>query len=174
MAVSNKFGHMVISTGNKSEISVGYTTIYGDMNGGFSPLKDAYKMDVYAMSKWRNNNYNSLFLGINGPSVPVNSIEKEPSAELNLNQKDQDSLPPYEILDEILKKIIEMPYRLVINLFSKLLVEIQKYFIFMDTLILILTNILKLKLKCQHVNSGIFSLKIIGWNHSTTDIIQST
>ena len=107
MAVSNKFGDMVISTGNKSEISVGYTTIYGDMNGGFSPLKDAYKMDVYAMSKWRNNNYNSLFLGINGPSVPVNSIEKEPSAELNLNQKDQDSLPPYEILDEILKKIIE-------------------------------------------------------------------
>ena len=107
MAVSNKFGDMVISTGNKSEISVGYTTIYGDMNGGFSPLKDAYKTDVYAMSKWRNNSYNSLFLGPNSTVVPVNSINKEPSAELNLNQKDQDSLPPYEILDEILKNIIE-------------------------------------------------------------------
>ena len=78
MAVSNKFGDMVISTGNKSEISVGYTTIYGDMNGGFSPLKDAYKMDVYAMSKWRNNNYNSLLSGTDGPAVPVNSIKKEP------------------------------------------------------------------------------------------------
>ena len=107
MAVSNKFGDMVISTGNKSEISVGYTTIYGDMNGGFSPLKDAYKTDVYEMSKWRNNSYNSLFLGPNSTAVPVNSINKEPSAELNLNQKDQDSLPPYEILDEILKNIIE-------------------------------------------------------------------
>ena len=107
MAVSNKFGDMVISTGNKSEISVGYTTIYGDMNGGFSPLKDAYKTDVYEMSKWRNNSYNSLFLGPNSTVVPVNSINKEPSAELNLNQKDQDSLPPYEILDEILKNIIE-------------------------------------------------------------------
>ena len=107
MAVSNKFGDMVISTGNKSEISVGYTTIYGDMNGGFTPLKDAYKTDVYEMSKWRNNSYNSLFLGPNSNLVPENSINKEPSAELNLNQKDQDSLPPYEILDEILKNIIE-------------------------------------------------------------------
>ena len=107
MAVSNKFGDMVISTGNKSEISVGYTTIYGDMNGGFTPLKDAYKTDVYEMSKWRNNSYNSLFLGPNTNVVPENSINKEPSAELNLNQKDQDSLPPYEILDEILKNIIE-------------------------------------------------------------------
>ena len=69
MAVSNKFGDMVISTGNKSEISVGYTTIYGDMNGGFSPLKDAYKTDVYEMSKWRNNSYNSLFLGPNSTAV---------------------------------------------------------------------------------------------------------
>ena len=70
-------------------------------------LKDAYKMDVYAMSNWRNNNYNSLLSGTDGPAVPVNSIKKEPSAELNINQRDQDSLPPYEILDEILKKIIE-------------------------------------------------------------------
>ena len=107
MAISNKFGDMLISTGNKSEISVGYTTIYGDMNGGFSALKDAYKTDVYELSKWRNSNYNDLFLGSNGSAIPINSIKKEPSAELNLNQKDQDSLPPYEILDEILKSIIE-------------------------------------------------------------------
>ena len=107
MAVSNKFGDMLVSTGNKSEISVGYTTIYGDMNGGFSALKDAYKTDVYKLSKWRNINYNKLYLGPNSFVVPLNSINKEPSAELNLDQKDQDSLPPYEILDEILKNIIE-------------------------------------------------------------------
>ena len=107
MAVSNKFGDMLVSTGNKSEISVGYTTIYGDMNGGFSALKDAYKTDVYKLSKWRNINYNKLYLGPNSFVVPLNSINKEPSAELNLNQKDQDSLPPYEVLDEILKNIIE-------------------------------------------------------------------
>ena len=107
MAVSNKFGEMLISTGNKSEISVGYTTIYGDMNGGFCALKDAYKTDVYNLSKWRNNNYNDLFLGPSGMAVPANSITKEPSAELDFNQKDQDSLPDYEVLDEILIKIIE-------------------------------------------------------------------
>ena len=107
MAVSNKFGDMLVSTGNKSEISVGYTTIYGDMNGGFSALKDAYKTDVYKLSKWRNINYNKLYLGPNSFVVPLSSINKEPSAELNLNQKDQDNLPPYDVLDEILKKIIE-------------------------------------------------------------------
>jgi len=77
------------------------------MNGGFSALKDAYKTDVYKLSKWRNINYNKLYLGPNSFVVPLNSINKEPSAELNLNQKDQDSLPPYEVLDEILKNIIE-------------------------------------------------------------------
>ncbi|MBH88473.1 MAG: NAD+ synthase [Pelagibacterales bacterium] len=107
MAVSNKFGEMLISTGNKSEISVGYTTIYGDMNGGFCALKDAYKTDVYNLSKWRNNHYNDLFLGPSGMAIPANSITKEPSAELDFNQKDQDSLPDYEVLDEILIKIIE-------------------------------------------------------------------
>jgi len=107
MAISNKFGEMLISTGNKSEISVGYTTIYGDMNGGFSALKDAYKTDIYALAKWRNSNYNDLFMGVSGEAIPVNSINKEPSAELNVNQKDQDNLPAYEILDEILKLIIE-------------------------------------------------------------------
>lgn len=107
MALSNKFGYMVLSTGNKSEISVGYTTIYGDMNGGFTVLKDAYKTDVYNLSKWRNLNYSDIFLGPKGIVIPTNSINKEPSAELNLNQKDQDSLPPYEILDDVLKRIIE-------------------------------------------------------------------
>ncbi|MFP6779686.1 MAG: NAD(+) synthase, partial [Alphaproteobacteria bacterium] len=107
MAISNKFGEMLISTGNKSEISVGYTTIYGDMNGGFCALKDAYKTDVYNLSKWRNENYNDLFLGPHGMAIPLNSIHKEPSAELDFNQRDQDSLPDYKILDEILIKIIE-------------------------------------------------------------------
>lgn len=107
MAISNKFGEMLISTGNKSEISVGYTTIYGDMNGGFCALKDAYKTDVYNLSKWRNENYNDLFLGPRGMAIPLNSIHKEPSAELDFNQRDQDSLPDYKVLDEILIKIIE-------------------------------------------------------------------
>ena len=107
MAISNKFGEMLISTGNKSEISVGYTTIYGDMNGGFCALKDAYKTDVYNLSKWRNDNYSDLFLGPRGICIPKNSISKEPSAELDFNQRDQDSLPDYKILDEILIKIIE-------------------------------------------------------------------
>jgi NAD+ synthase len=107
MAISNKFGEMLISTGNKSEISVGYTTIYGDMNGGFCALKDAYKTDVYNLSKWRNDNYSDLFLGPRGICIPKNSISKEPSAELDFNQRDQDSLPDYTVLDEILIKIIE-------------------------------------------------------------------
>ena len=107
MAISNKFGEMLISTGNKSEISVGYTTIYGDMNGGFCALKDAYKTDVYNLSKWRNDNYIDLFLGPRGLAIPSNSISKEPSAELDFDQKDQDSLPDYKTLDEILIKIIE-------------------------------------------------------------------
>ena len=107
MAISNKFDEMLISTGNKSEISVGYTTIYGDMNGGFCALKDAYKTDVYNLSKWRNDNYIDIFLGPCGMAIPANSISKEPSAELDFNQKDQDSLPEYEVLDEILIKIIE-------------------------------------------------------------------
>ena len=107
MAISNKFGDMLISTGNKSEISVGYTTIYGDMNGGFCALKDAYKTDVYNLSKWRNDNYIDLFLGPCGLAIPSNSISKEPSAELDFDQKDQDSLPDYKTLDEILIKIIE-------------------------------------------------------------------
>jgi len=126
MALSNKFGYMVLSTGNKSEISVGYTTIYGDMNGGFTVLKDAYKTDVYEIAKWRNNNFCDSLLGPKGIVVPINSINKEPSAELNINQKDQDILPSYELLDEILKKIIEKEYSLIDLIkdgYSKILVK---------------------------------------------------
>ncbi len=107
MALSNKFGNMVLSTGNKSEISVGYTTIYGDMNGGFTVLKDAYKTDVYNLASWRNKNFSDFFMGPKGICIPVNSINKEPSAELNIDQKDQDNLPPYDVLDDILQRIIE-------------------------------------------------------------------
>ncbi|MBZ0215652.1 MAG: NAD+ synthase, partial [Fimbriimonadaceae bacterium] len=107
MAISNKFGPMVITTGNKSEVSVGYATLYGDMNGGFNPIKDLYKMQVYALSVWRNTAKPSDALGPDGVVIPPNIISKEPSAELREDQKDQDSLPPYDILDDILVCLIE-------------------------------------------------------------------
>jgi len=107
MAISNKFGSMVVTTGNKSEMSVGYATLYGDMNGGFNPLKDLYKMQVYALSAWRNGNVPSGGLGPSGEVVPQNIIDKAPSAELRENQTDQDSLPPYPVLDEILECLVE-------------------------------------------------------------------
>ena len=107
MAYSNNFSHLLISTGNKSEISVGYSTIYGDMNGGFNVLKDVYKTELYKLANWRNNLNEKLFKGPSSKVIPENSITKPPSAELSLNQKDTDSLPPYEILDEILYYLIE-------------------------------------------------------------------
>ena len=107
MALSNKFGHMLLTTGNKSEMSVGYATIYGDMAGGYNPLKDAYKMTVFAVSKWRNENKPRLGLGPDGPVMPESIITKPPSAELRPDQKDSDSLPPYEILDPILMGLVE-------------------------------------------------------------------
>jgi NAD+ synthase len=107
MAISNKFGSMVVTTGNKSEMSVGYATLYGDMNGGFNPIKDLYKMQVYALSRWRNAHVPSGALGPSGEVIPVNIIEKAPSAELRENQTDQDSLPPYEVLDDILECLVE-------------------------------------------------------------------
>ncbi len=107
MAVSNKFGSMVVTTGNKSEVSVGYATLYGDMNGGFNPIKDIYKMDVFALCKWRNENLPQGCLGPNGEVIPTNIIEKPPSAELREDQKDEDSLPPYEVLDAILHALVE-------------------------------------------------------------------
>ena len=107
MAISNKFGSMVVTTGNKSEMSVGYATLYGDMNGGFNPIKDLYKMQVYALSRWRNAHVPSGALGPGGEVIPVNIIEKAPSAELRENQTDQDSLPPYPALDDILECLVE-------------------------------------------------------------------
>jgi NAD+ synthase len=107
MAVSNKFGSMVVTTGNKSEMSVGYATLYGDMNGGFNPVKDLYKMQVYALSRWRNGHVPPSGLGPSGEVIPRNIIDKAPSAELRENQTDQDSLPPYPVLDAILECLVE-------------------------------------------------------------------
>ncbi|MFJ6323576.1 MULTISPECIES: NAD+ synthase [unclassified Rhizobium] len=107
MAISNKFGSMVVTTGNKSEMSVGYATLYGDMNGGFNPIKDLYKMQVYALSRWRNLHVPPGALGPSGEVIPHNIIDKAPSAELRPNQTDQDSLPPYPMLDDILECLVE-------------------------------------------------------------------
>jgi NAD+ synthase len=107
MAVSNKFGRMVVTTGNKSEMSVGYATLYGDMNGGYNPIKDLYKTQVYHLSDWRNDNKPSGMLGPEGEVIPSNIIVKEPTAELRENQTDQDSLPPYDVLDDILQCLVE-------------------------------------------------------------------
>ncbi len=107
MALSNKFGPMLMTTGNKSEMSVGYATIYGDMAGGYNPIKDAYKMTVFALSRWRNAHKPRLGLGPDGPVMPENIITKPPSAELRPDQKDSDSLPDYPELDPILLGLVE-------------------------------------------------------------------
>jgi NAD+ synthase len=107
MAVSNKLGHMVLSTGNKSEMSVGYATLYGDMCGGYNVLKDVYKTTVYQLARWRNQEHPGGALGPSGRVIPERIITKAPTAELRPNQTDQDSLPPYEALDDILEGLIE-------------------------------------------------------------------
>ena len=107
MAVSNKFGSMVVTTGNKSEMSVGYATLYGDMNGGYNPIKDLYKTEVYRVAAWRNGNVPIGGLGPSGVVIPQNILTKAPTAELRENQTDQDSLPPYDILDDILNCLVE-------------------------------------------------------------------
>jgi NAD+ synthase len=107
MALSNKFGWMVLSTGNKSEMSVGYATLYGDMCGGYSVLKDVYKMTVFALSRWRNEKRPHGALGPAGRVMPERVITKPPTAELKPNQTDQDSLPPYAVLDGILECLVE-------------------------------------------------------------------
>ncbi|MEA3542571.1 MAG: NAD+ synthase [Pseudomonadota bacterium] len=109
MSLSNKFGHMLLTTGNKSEMSVGYATIYGDMAGGYSVLKDAYKTTVFDLSRWRNAHVPSLGsgLGPTGPVMPERIITKPPSAELRADQRDDDSLPPYDVLDPILYGLVE-------------------------------------------------------------------
>ena len=107
MAMSNKFGEMLLTTGNKSEVAVGYATIYGDMSGGYNPLKDLYKTKVFEISKWRNLNHRSWMRGPNTELINNSVLSKAPSAELRDNQKDEDSLPDYEILDSILKGFID-------------------------------------------------------------------
>ena len=107
MALSNRYGYMVLATGNKSEYAVGYSTLYGDMCGGFAPIKDVWKTDVFKLCRWRNENFSELFKGPEGRVIPENIINKAPTAELRENQKDTDSLPEYEILDEILKGLVE-------------------------------------------------------------------
>ena len=111
MAISNKFGLMLVTTGNKSEMSVGYATIYGDMNGGFNPIKDLYKMEVFRLAELRNRWKPKGALGPDGEVIARNILNKPPSAELRENQKDQDSLPPYEVLDAILEGLVEKEMR---------------------------------------------------------------
>ncbi|MBT5571870.1 MAG: NAD+ synthase [Alphaproteobacteria bacterium] len=107
MAISNATGSMLVTTGNKSEMSVGYATIYGDMNGGYSVIKDVYKSDVFALCHWRNDHFPNDVMGPEGIVIPERMISKPPSAELRPDQKDEDSLPPYETLDAILHGLIE-------------------------------------------------------------------
>jgi NAD+ synthase len=107
MAISNKHGLMVVTTGNKSEMSVGYATLYGDMNGGFNPIKDLYKTEVYRLARLRNSWRPEGALGAGGAIVPENIMVKAPTAELRPNQTDQDSLPPYDVLDQILERLVE-------------------------------------------------------------------
>ncbi len=107
MALSNKFGELLLTTGNKSEVAVGYATLYGDMNGGWNPLKDLYKTRVFAACRWRNENHRPWMKGPEGVVIPPRVIEKPPSAELREDQKDEDSLPPYDRLDAMLEMLIE-------------------------------------------------------------------
>jgi len=116
MAISNKFGAMVLTTGNKSEMSVGYATLYGDMNGGFNPIKDLYKTEVYRLARWRNAHVPPGGRGPGGVVIPERIITRAPSAELRPDQTDQDSLPPYEVLDGILEGLVEddLPVREIV------------------------------------------------------------
>ena len=107
MAISNKFGGMLLTTGNKSEVAVGYCTIYGDMSGGYNPIKDLYKTRVFETCRWRNANHRPWMQAPAGAVIPVSIIDKPPSAELRPDQKDEDSLPPYEVLDAILERLVE-------------------------------------------------------------------
>ena len=107
MALSNKFGEMLLTTGNKSEVAVGYATIYGDMAGGYNPIKDLYKMRVFETCRWRNANHRDWMKGPAGAVIPERVIDKAPSAELRENQKDEDSLPPYPVLDRILERLVD-------------------------------------------------------------------
>ena len=105
MALSNARRHLLLSTSNKSELAVGYSTLYGDMCGGLAPIGDLYKIEVFALSRWMNANHRRL--GFKAPPIPIASIEKPPSAELRPDQRDDDSLPPYDLLDAYLRGRID-------------------------------------------------------------------
>ncbi|WP_116085845.1 NAD+ synthase [Tropicimonas sp. IMCC34011] len=107
MAMSNKFGEMLLTTGNKSEVAVGYATIYGDMSGGYNPIKDLYKTRVFETCRWRNSEHRDWMMGPSGEVVPTRIIDKPPTAELRADQKDEDSLPPYADLDRILEMMVD-------------------------------------------------------------------
>ena len=107
MALSNKFGEMLLTTGNKSEVAVGYATIYGDMAGGYNPIKDLYKTRVFDLCRWRNTHHRDWMLGPKGTVIPSRVIDKPPSAELAADQKDSDSLPDYPVLDAILQILVD-------------------------------------------------------------------
>ncbi|SMX24104.1 NAD+ synthase [Boseongicola aestuarii] len=107
MAISNKHGEMLLTTGNKSEVAVGYATIYGDMAGGYNPIKDLYKMRVFETCRWRNANHRDWMKGPAGEVIPPRVIDKPPTAELREDQKDSDSLPPYDVLDVVLEELID-------------------------------------------------------------------
>lgn len=107
MALSNKFGEMLLTTGNKSEVAVGYATIYGDMAGGYNPIKDMYKTRVFETCRWRNAHWRSWMKAPQGEVIPPRVIDKPPSAELRPDQKDEDSLPPYDVLDRVLEGLVD-------------------------------------------------------------------
>lgn len=107
MAMSNKLGHMLLTTGNKSEVAVGYATIYGDMAGGYNPIKDLYKTRVFDICRWRNDNYRDWMMAPKGVMIDPSIIDKPPTAELRDDQKDEDSLPPYPVLDGILEMLVD-------------------------------------------------------------------
>ena len=107
MALSNKFGEMLLTTGNKSEVAVGYATIYGDMAGGYNPIKDLYKTRVFEICRWRNNQHRGWMMAAAGAVIPERVITKAPSAELRPDQKDSDSLPDYPVLDGILEMLVD-------------------------------------------------------------------
>jgi NAD+ synthase (glutamine-hydrolysing) len=104
MGISNQEGHLVLATGNKSELACGYSTLYGDAVGGYAPIKDIYKVDVWALSNWRNQ---AAVAAGQTPPIPENSITKAPSAELRPDQKDSDSLPDYPLLDQVLRAYVD-------------------------------------------------------------------
>jgi NAD+ synthase len=108
MALSNKFGEMLLTTGNKSEVAVGYATIYGDMAGGYNPIKDLYKTRVFETCRWRNANHRDWMMGPEGEVIPARVIDKPPSAELRADQKDSDSLPDYPDLDRMLEILVDL------------------------------------------------------------------